>query len=221
MFPWNQKVGPSPHIQVAPKQEFAITWSTGHGNVLTLNSQRQFKYFIVLKLDDQDKIPFNSRGLDKVIRDYINQAPPGSNMTDLRWRKNQLLPNPATLYSGVPVLDQYNDTIDKYFDRVAKPSDPQFLYRDTSVYPYCKGAGVRYICSGSQPPSQYVYRNESIDFDIRLEYENPNYPWIESLHRFETRVTETIYASSYSAATFRILARKGPGNYIIWWKWGG
>ena len=54
--------------------------------------------------------------------------------------------------------------------------------------------------------------------DARVSYVSAKYPWLEAVHRFaipEHRPSEM------DVARFKLEARNGPGNYIIFYKWSG
>jgi hypothetical protein len=58
--------------------------------------------------------------------------------------------------------------------------------------------------------------------DIRVEYASTTYPWIESVHKFTNCFyIHQPFAHQYDMASFSLPARKGTGDYIYHFIWGG
>ncbi len=221
-FPWPPKVSTTPHIQVGTNQTFQVSWSVGHGNILTLFNDRVYSYFIIFHADDQDKVPISPTLLRSAIAQYIKEAPGRANLTGPIWVKNQLLPALVTNRNqpNPSFYDNFNDTIDIYFDQMINKTHPRWIPRDPVQMANCKREAFQY-CSNSIPATQWLYKDRELDLDARLEYFNPNLPWIESLHRFQTSVTQTTFTNTYTTANFKIPGRRGPGNYMVWFIWRG
>jgi hypothetical protein len=134
---------------------------------------------------------------------------------------NTLFFNPASGTGGLGSFDVLNS---KYFSGQIFPNSSAFITRFSNISNLCKqniGSTNVFCVEDTKPSSQWgLLPNTSIG-DIRLEYQHPDpaLSWIEAVHRFPIQQTDTAYTQTYSVANFRIPARKGPGNYILWYMW--
>ena len=119
-----------------------------------------------------------------------------------------------------PQYTQYAETSAEYYSRQILPGDPEHKVYVPNQLLKMKG---HWDNGGTvnNPGSQWAHHPDGLANDLRLEYYNPNVPWLESLSRFVTIPTEAPYVSSYNSAHLRIPARKGPGNYLAWFTWRG
>ena len=62
------------------------------------------------------------------------------------------------------------------------------------------------------------YYDWATDWDTRLSYYNPKYPWIEAVHHFGCNGARP---REWDAARFSIPGRKGSGEYMVHMVWGG
>jgi hypothetical protein len=224
-YPHPIKIDPNPHMQIGLNQTFTVDWSAGHGNTATLFNTEQFSYFFVLHFDDRGNLPLTPVELYAILENYLAAVPKSGNLSHPSWHRNHLLPAVKSS-NGLNNhwFSFFSDTVGQYFKGNAPTGsgDPQLVPRPASLMSTCKTAAISsFSCDPSEPPSQWFYKDSWLNWDLRAEYYNPTYPWIESVHRFQISVTETVYSNSYQTASFRIPARKGPGNYMLMWAWQG
>ncbi len=226
LYPWPVKITNAPHIQVAANQIFTLDWSAGHGNDLTLFNFKTFTYFVIFHFDDQKFVPADADAMKLIIADYLASAPRSANLTDPQWRKNHILPPTKLSFDGILFdnLDfrlRFSTTAPRYWGSEAGSDHPRYIPRDPEALKQCKATSINDQLCGSYTPSQWVYSDYDLADDYRVEYFNPKYPWIEAIHKFQILPTEVFYAYSAQTARFRVPARKGPGNYMIWFVWDG
>lgn len=171
-------------MQIYMGQEVLIEWATAHGGT---------NYFVVMSQSDEMYLNLNTV---EALEDYIARAPAGSdhdgtaNSTSSRHQKFGR--NRASAAASVGSL--YSATI--------ASTDMMYLGNRSSVWPFQIGATF-----------QYSYASTRIVKDRRLAYTNPDYPWIEAVHKY------TNEGSDIDSIRLTIPARKGPGRYIIQYLW--
>jgi hypothetical protein len=218
-YPYPPKIDPYPHMQVGLNQTFTVDWSAGHGNSMTLFDANQFAYFTVLHFDDRNKLPLTSVELYAVLEDYLANVPRSGNLSHPAWRRVHVLPPTNSIW-----FNEFTDITSSYFTGTApsNSNDPRVVPRPANLMTTCKAiTAASFSCDPNDPPSQWFYKDSWLNWDLRAEYFSAKYPWIESVHRFQVSVTQTVFANTYHSASFRIPARKGPGNYMLHWAWSG
>jgi len=64
----------------------------------------------------------------------------------------------------------------------------------------------------------FKYQQEQLDFDKRVSYFNPNFPWIEAVHKFRVMYR---WPREWDVARFSLPARAGSGEYVVHMLWRG
>lgn len=66
--------------------------------------------------------------------------------------------------------------------------------------------------------SLFKYTDTAIADDKRVSYQSEKFPWLESVFQYEH-----LYhlPSDFDAINMTVPARKGPGHYIVAWRWNG
>jgi len=195
--PCQARVGVQPHIQVGPQQQFQLGWSVGHGDSGTKNF-----YWVTLHSSDYDKLSLITQ---KDLDNYINNAPASARLSGVNWTKRHIAPkaNAGLMNPG-------------YFDRILTVNDTEYIPRDPVMVQRSN------IGNADSTVNQYLFLANATASDVRVAYFNANYSWIESVSRFRNSFAEhTPYAGQSDYANFRLEGRKGPGDYIVHFWWGG
>jgi hypothetical protein len=174
-WPFQPKIGNSPHYQIGTADNFTIDWSVGHGNNAALYGLSSFTYFVMLNYDDQVNIPGTYNEMMALITQYINEAPqyvndPAAHFVNLTnqpgWTRTQVLPNQWTTTTGktpnpnfwmaqggvgMTGVGGYNASglLEEYYSNNAQltPQDPNYIYFDPSLYgPLRSGVGFSPYC---------------------------------------------------------------------------
>lgn len=208
--PCQSRMGNQPHVQVIDGQTFEIEWSVGHGDY----TNGPF-YFTIIKDDYYQNL--RADNITAILKDYIASAPTSAYNTDPMFEKHHIRKISECDSSGTNSKKLCNPTA--YFKEESLPStDPTFITRDT-------------VYISKSHPNQYTKPSEIIQTrfldswvaqDKRVSYISEKYPWIEAVHAFTNPFKEhDTYNNQASIARFTIPARKGSGDYIVWFKWSG
>jgi hypothetical protein len=205
--PCQARVGNQPHVQVAANQQFEIEWSNGHGDY-TVGPY----YFAIIHESAYDLL--RADNITRMLADYVALAPvPGGMLTGAQWEKHHI----RNLDECTPPWDC---NAAAYFKEPAgmPTNDASFIQRDPV-----------YIAKAH--PSQYTDNTKIVQTrfldtlvakDKRAQYQSSKYPWIESVSIFENPFVEhTTYNNQADIARFAVPARKGAGDYIVWFNWSG
>lgn len=189
--PCQKRTSLEPYLQVAAMQEFEMEWSTGHGETNTKTS-----YWVAIHASDYDQLNLVE---DALLEEYIKSAPASAViLKEDRYQKVHIAP--AADNNGA------------VYQRQIFKGDPLFIDRDPVMI-------AKSFRARDFDPRQWQYKAVNRADDIRVEYTNAKYPWIEAVHKF--KIGDWHYPNEYDSAHFRLLAKKGPGDYIMHFKWGG
>lgn len=192
--PCQARVDFQPHIQVGVNQTFEMSWSLGHGDSNTV-----FMYWVAVHEDDFDKLLDFTPAL---IDDYLKNAPSWSIKNGTKWDKRHLLWDSDGFFYG-------------YFNSTTPVSNTSSAF--VPLDPVMIGKSLDKI-----PRKQYLFADNQTRFDKRASYFNPKYPWIQAADKFKNVFQESnVFAHQYDFASFALEGRKGPGNYIYHYYWGG
>ena len=180
------------HAQVGPGQTIVVKTATGHVSRPTRGS-----YLLVVPGKDAHWL--GNASLMKMVAQYIADAPANSNVATA----------PETQrYHGVRASTKvapYDSMIGTMYSQKIASTSKYFL-----DHPFEK-TNILYQYNQSNPDS-------GIDRDRFVSYKSTDFPWLESVYRYDHLVH---HASDYDAIRVSIPARKGPGHYIVHWRWSG
>jgi hypothetical protein len=197
--PCQGRIGNQPHIQVAPNQMYQIGWSTGHGD-----SGSKTHYFVGLHSSDYNTLNFVN---STILEQYISQAPASAILSGPTWTKQH--------NHGIDATNPtyYNTS---WFSKMYTAGDPEMIERDPVMITKSNFARA------AAQTGTYKFLPAAVAGDIRVSYVSTVYPWIESVHRFMTGFTDNNpFSGQSSIANFKTEARKGPGDYIMFYMWSG
>jgi len=126
-----------------------------------------------------------------VLDAYLAQAPESAYIyEDVRYERTH-----ASYYNGNNDGSQYERRLDE--------TDPQWM--DRSEF--------------HRDLPQWKYSESDLRRDQRVAYFNPDYPWIEAVHKFA--INPPYWANERDSARFSIPARGGSGEYVVQMIWAG
>lgn len=210
-----------PHLQVGIGQEFALQWTTGHDN-------SKF-YFVITHAKNEGKLgQHTARLLDEYLEDVETYSSTGEahKWSAQKWdrthiscsfkhqdeRNNQRVDCPGTYINDGKIAGT-----NVAYAKELRQDDPEYFATPESwtTEEWAADPDSFKLSDYTQfrMPSSYLSR------DVRAEYRNPNYPWIESVHKFF--VDEISNPREWDLAKFSISALEGSGEYIIHMVWGG
>jgi len=199
VLPAPQKTGPrQPHYQVGANQEFAVEWATGHPG--------SYYYFVVLKATDESKLALHN---EEMLNQYINEAPEDAwlytapRLQRMHISCTYLYPNNPGANSDCP-QESWNDG--SQFEREISSDEDIYFDREAAW-----GATRTRM-------THFKIQDSKLDFDKRVSYANPNFPWIEAVHKFQVSYK---WPREWDIARFTVPARQGSGEYIIHMLWRG
>lgn len=187
-----------PHRQVGAGQDFVIEWMTGH--------KFTWYYFVVLKSDDEDKLELHTESL---LDDYINNAPSDAYLYNAEKYQRMHVScsyNYQSNPDGRADCDEVSWNSGTHYERIVTPADS--FYIDRSPW-------------DPNPISEMVhfkYPDDELEMDKRVAYANPNYPWIEAVHKFPIIKK---FTHEWDHARFSLPARQGSGEYMVHMVWQG
>jgi len=215
------------HIEVGAGQDFVIEWAVGHPHY--------YAYFAVMKAEDEHYADTHTWDL---LNDYVDSAPPEAyKFTDAKWERTHV--SCSYFFPDTPPIEGEAYPY-KFQDKCAskvQATDGTYSeskYSPITPYPYefhLDTTDPRYynrsmFRSGWEYVAQFTYLREDLDkWDTRVEYYNENYPWIESVHKFQLFYRgdglQPGIAQEYDAAKFSITGNKGSGRYVVQYLWNG
>jgi len=204
--PCQARIGNQPHVQVAANQEFEIEWSVGHGDYT-----RGPFYFAVIHESAYEML--RADNITEMLQDYVAKAPAGAALTGAMWEKHHL-----------HNIDECSETwqgcnLANYFKETALPAtDPSFIKRDKDYM--AKAHPSQYTDASKVVQTRFL--DTHIANDKRVSYVSSVYPWIEAVSIFENPFKEhATYFNQADIARFTVPARRGAGDYIVWFNWSG
>lgn len=199
LLPAPARAGPrQPHRQVGAGQDFVIEWATGHPG--------SYYYFVVLKSTDEDRIGLHT---EKMLKDYIAQAPSSAYIyQDEKYQRMHIScthkhPNNP---GGNSDCGQTSWNSGEKFEREITPADSFHIDR-SPFHP-----------NPQSDMTHFKYHPSSLSNDRRVTYYNPDYPWIEAVHKMRVSYR---FPREWDAARFSLPARQGSGEYMIHMLWRG
>jgi hypothetical protein len=176
-------------------------------------------WFVVIKDTFYDNL--RATNITAIIQDYITLAPAGSSlMTDVMNERHHIRTQAECVDGSADVSKVCN--LEAYFKEPAgiPSSDPTYISRDP-VY-IAKAHPNQYTASQAANMVQTRFLDTIIAQDKRISYVSDKYPWIEAVHAFSNVLKEhSAYNNQADIARFNIPARKGPGDYIVYFNWQG
>lgn len=166
--------------------------------------------------------------ITNIIKDYLNLAPLNAfkNVSSdaAMWEKHHIrlnTENNATVAGSMPV-DIQTPRYDYYFKEPMgiDSTNPTFINRERAYTDKARPSQYR----GNNLPRiiQTRFQDEFIKLDKRASYASSKYPWIEAVDVFDNPLSEHyVYNNQASMARFKIPARHGPGDYVVWFYWSG
>jgi len=154
-------------------------------------------FFVVLKATHEARLGQHSLS---VLKAYIDQAPADARFKGIKWQKRHVscgfskLCSPKYTNTGRQYKQQLHQGDALFYDRPAVWDNP--------------GSAL------------FQYKPVDLRGDIRVSYENQNWPWIEAVHKFKVYAGHA-YPREWDLAPFKIEGREGPGHYLIHMVWRG
>jgi len=187
----------NPHYQVGAGQEFGVEWATGHPG--------SFYFFVVLKATDVHRLSDHTTDM---LNDYLDNAPESAFIYDSERFQRMHISCTHQYPNGNSNRDCPSTgwNSGSQFEREITPEDSFYFDREAAW--------------GSTPSdmTHFKFSADKLAYDVRAAYENPNYPWIEAVHKF--RVTYR-WPREWDIARFSLPARQGSGEYMIHMLWRG
>jgi len=199
ILPAPPKAGPRrPQYQVGAGQEFGVEWATGHPS--------SWYYFVVLKASDEDKLILHT---EEMLAQYVYEAPSEAYIySDDRFQRMHV--SCTHLYPDNPGgsrdcdQDTWNDGVG--YEREISPDEDIYFDREAAWGPF------------STQDVHFKYSDDQRKNDARVAYYNPQFPWIEAVHKFHISIKQP---REWDVARFSLPARQGSGEYIIHMLWRG
>jgi len=155
----------------------------------------RFAYFVIQHADDESKMKLN---LEKTLDQYL---------------VNATAPQKVDMVNNVYSRRNHRCNVNG-----ATNPNMTLYYFQTYTAPNTSGHIPRPSIFGGGNVHQYAYKNSDLATDAGACYTNPNLPHIECAFRYQ--ITNH-FPSAYDFARFKIPAKKGPGDYVVQWIWGG
>lgn len=190
--PCQDRIDKQPHVQINAGQHFEIEWATGHGD-----SRTKATYIIVVHSDDYHELA----NVDtKLMEDYIKLAPESAHtdVTTGKFQKRHVAPFDKNQGVG------YGEEITSAHPELWVERDP--VYLASSLRKYDKNVKM------------WSYSQDLLKDDVRVSYVSRKYPWIESISKY---MNYDHLPNEVDLSLFTVEARKGPGDYIAHYRWGG
>ena len=209
---------PAPGVRVNPGQEFLVEWASGHPG--------SDHFFIVLKASNEAMM---ARHTETILNDYLDSAP-APYLEGVAYRKMHYgwtAEGGASRSGGDEATHQ--NFITQGLTAVAATA-PEFAPRPGAFS--CAAFGSRLGnrwesqegCEAMQDLTLYNYPAAGHTADKRAAYTNPQYPWIEAVHKYrgvKPTADKAGFPKQFDTARFAVPAVGGPGQYIVQYYWRG
>lgn len=197
LLPAPPRAGPrQPHRQVGANQDFVMEWVTGHPG--------SFYYFVVLKSTDEDKLELHT---ESMLNEYISNAPADAYLyTAEKYQRMHISCTYNHPNSRKADCAQTTWNSGEGYERQLTPQDS--IYIDRSGFDPNPASDM----------AHFKYNPRDLAYDKRVAYFNPDFPWIEAVHKF--RITHR-FPKEWDAARISLPGRQGSGEYMIHMMWRG
>ena len=153
-----------------------------------------FTEFVMIRADAERYLP----RVPRILNRYERDAPQSAHMYEGDfWGTNHLGSiNPSTIHPNCNANPRYCTC------KVITSSSPEYVNR-----PW-----------GHGPRDRLAYHPHIRTRDKRIAYRHPRYPWLIAYHKFQIQFH---YPRSADTAHFRFPPHTPPGQYVIYYMWGG